>query len=121
MGRDGAALIFLLPKEDAYVEFLHLRKVPLQPANDALGIIGVPPTETVKAGKALCLRIQILASADRDLYEKVGVCGFHRDLRTSAFFWEIAIAFSLLLCLVLRRSIFFSCALITAFAHPFFS
>ncbi|XP_072976387.1 DEAD-box ATP-dependent RNA helicase 18 [Typha angustifolia] len=30
IGRQGSALIFLLPKEDAYVEFLKLRRVPLE-------------------------------------------------------------------------------------------
>ncbi|GAA0164493.1 RNA helicase [Lithospermum erythrorhizon] len=30
MGREGSALVFLTPKEEAYVEFLHLRKIPLE-------------------------------------------------------------------------------------------
>ncbi|KAK9812827.1 hypothetical protein WJX72_004361 [[Myrmecia] bisecta] len=32
MGRSGNALAYLLPKEAAYVDFLRLRRVPLQPA-----------------------------------------------------------------------------------------
>ncbi|GLT78900.1 hypothetical protein SLA2020_504180 [Shorea laevis] len=30
LGRQGSAIVFLLPKEEAYVEFLRLRRVPLQ-------------------------------------------------------------------------------------------
>ncbi|KAK9283118.1 hypothetical protein L1049_011349 [Liquidambar formosana] len=30
MGRQGSAIVFLLPKEEAYVEFLAIRRVPLQ-------------------------------------------------------------------------------------------
>ncbi|RVW42404.1 DEAD-box ATP-dependent RNA helicase 18 [Vitis vinifera] len=30
MGRQGSAVVFLLPKEEAYVEFLRIRRVPLQ-------------------------------------------------------------------------------------------
>ncbi|OAY73405.1 DEAD-box ATP-dependent RNA helicase 18, partial [Ananas comosus] len=30
IGRQGSAIVFLLPKEDAYVEFLRLRRVPLK-------------------------------------------------------------------------------------------
>ncbi|GBG92442.1 hypothetical protein CBR_g55379 [Chara braunii] len=32
MGRSGSAVVYLLPKEDAYVEFLKLRSVPMEPA-----------------------------------------------------------------------------------------
>jgi len=35
MGRDGNALVYLLPHEEAYVDFLHKRQVPLQLAADA--------------------------------------------------------------------------------------
>ncbi|XP_052188087.1 DEAD-box ATP-dependent RNA helicase 18 [Diospyros lotus] len=30
MGRQGSAIVFLLPKEEAYVEFLRIRRVPLE-------------------------------------------------------------------------------------------
>ena len=30
MGRDGNALVYLLPHEESYVDFLHKRQVPLQ-------------------------------------------------------------------------------------------
>ncbi|GAV88985.1 DEAD domain-containing protein/Helicase_C domain-containing protein/DUF4217 domain-containing protein [Cephalotus follicularis] len=30
LGRQGSAIVFLLPKEEAYVEFLRIRRVPLQ-------------------------------------------------------------------------------------------
>ncbi|KAE9465155.1 hypothetical protein C3L33_02930, partial [Rhododendron williamsianum] len=30
MGRQGSAIVFLLPKEEAYIEFLRIRRVPLQ-------------------------------------------------------------------------------------------
>ncbi|XP_058207321.1 DEAD-box ATP-dependent RNA helicase 18 isoform X1 [Rhododendron vialii] len=30
MGRRGSSIVFLLPKEEAYIEFLHIRRVPLE-------------------------------------------------------------------------------------------
>ncbi|KAH7677705.1 RNA helicase protein [Dioscorea alata] len=58
IGRQGRAIVFLLPKEDAYVEFLRLRRVPLQErvyTDDAMDVIPLVRT----AGKE-----------DRDVMEK---------------------------------------------------
>ncbi|KAG1371525.1 DEAD-box ATP-dependent RNA helicase 18 [Cocos nucifera] len=58
IGRKGSAVIFLLPKEDAYVEFLRLRRIPLKERkcfNDALDIIP---------------QIRSAAKEDRDVMEK---------------------------------------------------
>jgi len=44
-GKEGSSLIFLTPKEDAYVDFLKMRKVPLlEMANDGAEIC-VPPSD----------------------------------------------------------------------------
>lgn len=58
MGREGHAIVFLLPKEEAYVEFLRIRKVPLQErrcCEDAFDIIP---------------QIRSAANKDRDVMEK---------------------------------------------------
>ncbi|XP_010937935.1 DEAD-box ATP-dependent RNA helicase 18 isoform X1 [Elaeis guineensis] len=58
IGRQGSAVIFLLPKEDAYVEFLRLRRIPLKERecfSDALNIIP---------------QIRSAAKEDRDVMEK---------------------------------------------------
>ncbi|KAF8395402.1 hypothetical protein HHK36_019348 [Tetracentron sinense] len=42
MGRQGSAIVFLLPKEEAYVEFLRIRRVPLEErkcSDDAVDVI----------------------------------------------------------------------------------
>ncbi|RWR81305.1 DEAD-box ATP-dependent RNA helicase 18 [Cinnamomum micranthum f. kanehirae] len=58
MGRPGRAIVFLLPKEDAYVEFLRIRRVPLQERNCCDSAVDIVP--------------QILSAAkrDRDVMEK---------------------------------------------------
>lgn len=56
MGRDGNALVYLLPHEEAYVDFLHKRQVPLQLAADADDKDG----EEDVAGVAGAVRILLL-------------------------------------------------------------
>ncbi|KAJ3693810.1 hypothetical protein LUZ60_009290 [Juncus effusus] len=58
IGRQGSAIVFLLPKEEAYVEFLKLRRVPLEErecSSDATDIIP---------------QIRCAAKEDRDIMEK---------------------------------------------------
>ncbi|XP_073019161.1 DEAD-box ATP-dependent RNA helicase 18 [Primulina eburnea] len=58
MGRQGSAIVFLLPKEEAYIEFLRLRRVPLEGtkcSDDAPDIIP---------------QIRAAAKRDRDIMEK---------------------------------------------------
>ncbi|KAI5670438.1 hypothetical protein M9H77_10802 [Catharanthus roseus] len=58
MGRQGSAIVFLLPKEEAYVEFLRLRRIPLEEkkcSDDAPDIIP---------------QIRSAAKKDRDVMEK---------------------------------------------------
>ncbi|XP_008808033.2 DEAD-box ATP-dependent RNA helicase 18-like [Phoenix dactylifera] len=58
IGRQGSAIVFLLPKEDAYVEFLQLRRIPLKERkcfSDALDVIP---------------QIRSAAKEDRDVMEK---------------------------------------------------
>ncbi|PNH03260.1 DEAD-box ATP-dependent RNA helicase 18 [Tetrabaena socialis] len=56
MGRAGSALVFLLPGEESYVEFLRLRKVPLSEGTP------LPPTE----GPAVAPAAADAADADDD-------------------------------------------------------
>ncbi|KAK1283178.1 DEAD-box ATP-dependent RNA helicase 18 [Acorus calamus] len=58
MGRSGSAIVFLLPKEDAYVEFLRLRRVPLEERKCAENAVDIVP------------QIRTLAKKDRDVMEK---------------------------------------------------
>lgn len=58
MGRSGNALAFLLPKEDAYVEFLRIRKIPLQEKNSSVTTSDIIP------------QIRAAAKEDRDVMEK---------------------------------------------------
>jgi len=58
MGRSGSALIFLMPHEEAYVDFLRVRKVPLQEAEK-----GDEPADLMPSLRALALQ-------DRDILEK---------------------------------------------------
>ncbi|XP_048325764.2 DEAD-box ATP-dependent RNA helicase 18 isoform X3 [Ziziphus jujuba] len=58
MGRQGSAIVFLLPKEEAYVEFLHLRRVPLQERKFSDDAPDVVP------------QIRSAAKKDRDVMEK---------------------------------------------------
>ncbi|KAJ0979296.1 hypothetical protein J5N97_014770 [Dioscorea zingiberensis] len=58
IGRQGRAIVFLLPKEDAYVEFLRLRRVPLQEkeyVDDAMDVLPL---------------IRAAGKVDRDVMEK---------------------------------------------------
>ncbi|CAM6098676.1 unnamed protein product [Calypogeia fissa] len=58
MGRSGNALVYLLPKEDTYVEFLRIRKVPIEER----------PAVTTKLDIGPLLRAA--AQEDRDIMEK---------------------------------------------------
>lgn len=58
MGRQGSAIVFLLPKEEAYVEFLRIRRVPLQERTCPDDVSDVIP------------QIRSAAKKDRDIMEK---------------------------------------------------
>lgn len=58
IGRDGQAVVFLLPSEDAYIHFLRIRKVPIAALPPALQ---GEDTDTFEA-------VRSLAAAERDLY-----------------------------------------------------
>ncbi|ONK62613.1 uncharacterized protein A4U43_C07F5970 [Asparagus officinalis] len=58
IGKQGSAIVFLLPKEDAYVEFLRLRRVPLQERECCSDAFDVVPL------------IRSAAREDRDVMEK---------------------------------------------------
>ncbi|KAI4339151.1 hypothetical protein MLD38_024123 [Melastoma candidum] len=63
LGKQGNAIVFLLPKEEAYVEFLQLRRVPLQQRTCSGSAFNVVP------------EMQLAATKDRDVMEK-GVRAF---------------------------------------------
>lgn len=58
MGREGNSVVFLLPKEEAYVEFLRRRSVPLQERELSEDVSDVVP------------QIRSAAKKDRDVMEK---------------------------------------------------
>ncbi|MCO5556446.1 hypothetical protein L7F22_009995 [Adiantum nelumboides] len=58
MGRSGNALVFLLPKEDAYIEFLRIRRVPIDQREKFLTAQTVVPM------------LRAAAMKDRDIMEK---------------------------------------------------
>lgn len=58
MGRKGNAMVFLLPKEDAYVEFLRLRRIPIEESKCIDDVYDVVP------------QIRSAAKKDRDVMEK---------------------------------------------------
>ncbi|KAF5752595.1 DEAD-box ATP-dependent RNA helicase 18 [Tripterygium wilfordii] len=58
LGRQGSAIVYLLPKEEAYVEFLRIRRVPLQERNLVDDASDVVP------------QIRSAAKKDRDVMEK---------------------------------------------------
>ncbi|KAK8672354.1 hypothetical protein V6N13_110726 [Hibiscus sabdariffa] len=58
LGRQGSAIVFLLPKEEAYVEFLRIRRVPLQERKCCDDVADVVP------------QIRSAAIKDRDVMEK---------------------------------------------------
>ncbi|KAL7583316.1 hypothetical protein Lser_V15G44082 [Lactuca serriola] len=58
LGRQGSAIVFLLPKEEAYVEFLRIKRIPLEEkmcCEDALDVVPL---------------IRDAAKKDRDVMEK---------------------------------------------------
>lgn len=58
MGRQGNAIIFLMPKEEAYVEFLRIRRIPLEERNRSDKALAIIPD------------IRLAAKKDRDVMEK---------------------------------------------------
>ncbi|XP_071934456.1 DEAD-box ATP-dependent RNA helicase 18-like isoform X2 [Coffea arabica] len=58
LGRQGNAIVFLLPKEEAYVEFLRLRRVPLEERKSPDDVCDIVP------------QIRSAAKKDRDVMEK---------------------------------------------------
>ncbi|XP_020081970.1 DEAD-box ATP-dependent RNA helicase 18 isoform X1 [Ananas comosus] len=58
IGRQGSAIVFLLPKEDAYVEFLRLRRVPLK------------ERQCLDNAEDIVPQIRAAAKEDRDVMEK---------------------------------------------------
>lgn len=58
LGRQGSAIVFLLPKEEAYVEFLRIRRVPLEERKSFDEASDVVP------------EIRSAAKKDRDVMEK---------------------------------------------------
>jgi len=58
IGREGRAVVLLLPSEETYVSFLKLRNIPIKDFAEA-----IPPTATLE-------EIRGAAAADRDMYEK---------------------------------------------------
>lgn len=67
IGRSGQALLLLAESEDAYVEFLENRKVPLSPLDHPSGAEeSSPPTDM-----SLFHTLRLLNASDRALHEKV--------------------------------------------------
>ncbi|PSS33280.1 DEAD-box ATP-dependent RNA helicase [Actinidia chinensis var. chinensis] len=58
LGREGAAIVFLLPKEEEYVEFLRIRRVPLEERKCSENAPDIIP------------HIRSAAKKDRDVMEK---------------------------------------------------
>ncbi|XP_074269435.1 DEAD-box ATP-dependent RNA helicase 18-like [Silene latifolia] len=58
LGKRGSAIVFLLPKEEAYAEFLRIRRVPLQERKCSDDAVDVVP------------QIRTAAKNDRDVMEK---------------------------------------------------
>ncbi|KAG8390143.1 hypothetical protein BUALT_Bualt01G0052900 [Buddleja alternifolia] len=59
MGRQGSAIVFLLPKEEAYIEFLRIRRVPLEERKCSDEVSDIIITQ-----------IRSAAKKDRDIMEK---------------------------------------------------
>lgn len=74
-GREGTALLVLDPKEEAYVDFMEARKVPL-------GLLAEIPPSKYNSADVMSNLIKI-NSSDRDLYEKV----FPKFTRSDYNFW----------------------------------
>jgi len=60
-GRKGSSLLLLSDAEDSYVDFLSLRKVPLQPAT---------PKSDTESTEELLLQVRDIVRKDLDLHEK---------------------------------------------------
>ncbi|KAJ4969690.1 hypothetical protein NE237_002789 [Protea cynaroides] len=58
MGRSGNAIVFLLPKEEAYVEFLGIRRIPIVERKSSENALDIVP------------QIRAAAKRDRDVMEK---------------------------------------------------
>ncbi|XP_051123081.1 DEAD-box ATP-dependent RNA helicase 18 [Andrographis paniculata] len=58
MGRQGSAIVFLLPKEEAYIEFLSIRRVPLE------------ERKCCDEDPDIISQIRTAAKKDRDIMEK---------------------------------------------------
>ncbi|CAN6439446.1 unnamed protein product [Victoria cruziana] len=58
MGRPGSAIVFLLPKEESYVDFLRIRRVPLEERKCSAAAVDIVP------------QIREAAKKDRDVMEK---------------------------------------------------
>ncbi|CAM8967344.1 unnamed protein product [Rhodiola kirilowii] len=58
MGKQGSAIFYLLPKEEAYVEFLRIRRIPLQQKKCSDDAYDITP------------EIRLTAKKDRDVMEK---------------------------------------------------
>ena len=83
-GRQGLALIYLLPKEDAYISFLRARLIPIEPlpaeelrnvltAGDAAGSASQTASseqDSLIPSLNILQEIRNLAMADRDVMEK---------------------------------------------------
>ncbi|KAJ3385424.1 hypothetical protein HDU92_003065 [Lobulomyces angularis] len=69
IGREGSAVVFLSPKEDTYIEFLKVRKVPLEPLSLIPDNIN-DENNTIISAKKVTELIKKLNLGDRDIYEK---------------------------------------------------
>ncbi|KAJ9545580.1 hypothetical protein OSB04_025287 [Centaurea solstitialis] len=58
LGRQGSAIVFLLPKEEAYVEFLRIKRIPLEEKTCSEEALDVVP------------HLRAAAKKDRDVMEK---------------------------------------------------
>ncbi|KAM0034408.1 putative RNA helicase [Helianthus debilis subsp. tardiflorus] len=58
LGRQGSAIVLLLPKEEAYVEFLHIKRIPIEESMCSEEALDVVP------------HLRAAAQKDRDVMEK---------------------------------------------------
>jgi ATP-dependent RNA helicase DDX55/SPB4 len=73
MGRAGAALVYLLPQEDAYVQFMQVRKVPLLAFEEHAAEHGCAAEvygDLAAQGRTLLLDVKAAAKQDREVFEK---------------------------------------------------
>ena len=105
MGRDGAALSYLLPHEDAYINFMQVRRVPLQVWDASVA----PLSEAVSPHTSRLLeQVKAATKRDRDLLEKGErafvsyVAGYQEHTCNFIFRWaamdvgQLAVSFALL-------------------------